>query len=105
MGHVIDLTSKQEAERIRRELLADTLQRLEVAADVLLEDLVNLAMRGPWREWSEAQAVGTLSHVGCDALADCGDPTIVELNAALRRMREALATVREVQSRANPQDA
>jgi hypothetical protein len=101
MGDVIDLTAKHAAQEIRRELLADTLQRLEAAADVLLEDLVNLAMRGPWRDWSAAQAVGTLSHVGCGALAECGDPTIVELNAALRRMREALAAVREMQSHAD----
>jgi hypothetical protein len=95
MGQVIDLAAKQQSDRCYRELLGETLQRLDAAADMLMEDLVNLAMHGPWREWSEAQQVGAISHVDGNALADCGDPLIVELNGALRRMREAVETVRE----------
>jgi hypothetical protein len=95
MGQIIDLAAKQQSDRCYRELLGETLQRLDAAADVLMEYLVNLAMHGPWREWSEAQQVGAISHVDGNALADCGDPLIVELNGALRRMREAVETVRE----------
>jgi hypothetical protein len=51
-------------------------------------------MHGPWREWSDAQQMGAVANIGDTALADCGDPAIVELNSALRRMRRAVGTIR-----------
>jgi hypothetical protein len=94
MAQIIDLAAKTATDRVYRDLLAETLQRLDAAADMLMEDLVNLAMHGPWREWSDAQQTGAVANIGEEALADCGDPRIVELTQALRKLREASEAVR-----------
>lgn len=94
MAQIIDLATKTIVDRLYRELLAETLKRLDSAADVLMEDVVNLAMRGPWRHWSEAQQMGAIANIGDRALVECGDANVVELNLALRRMRAAVEAVR-----------
>lgn len=94
MAQIIDLAAKAASDRLYSDLLAETLQRLDAAADMLMEDLVNLAMHGPWREWSDAQQTGAIANISEEALADCGDPRIVELALTIGRMREALETVR-----------
>jgi hypothetical protein len=94
MAQIIDLAAKHAAGRVYRQLLAGTLGRLEAAADMLEEDLVNLAMRGPWRNWSEAQQMGAVANINDEALAECGDANVVALNQALRRLREVVVAVR-----------
>lgn len=94
MDNVIDLGARATANQKYQERLAETLQRLDSAADVLMEDLVNLSMVGPWCDWSEEQQVGAISNISTQAMMESGDDKIVLLTSLLRQMHE---TVRELQ--------
>ena len=50
MAQVVDLVKRAALDEKYDALLEATLERLEQAGDALLDDLVNLAMLGPWRE-------------------------------------------------------
>lgn len=90
MSNVIDLEQRAHVARLHREHLTGTLQRLTGAADTLMEDVVNLAMLGPWSEWSEEQQVGAVSVISPEALSGSGDPRIAKLTGALVAMRQAI---------------
>ncbi len=70
--------------------LGETRARLEAAASALETDLVNLAMFGPWRAWSEEQQVGAMQRIGPKMLAETGDSVITRLTALLVSMYETL---------------
>jgi hypothetical protein len=90
MSTIINLEQRAHAARLYRELLAESLRRLAAAADTLMEDVVNLAMLGPWSEWSEEQQVGAVSVISPEALAGSGDPRVATLTGALVAMRHAI---------------
>ena len=94
MDNVIDLGVRASTGKKYQDRLAETLQRLDSAADVLMEDLVNLAMVGPWCDWSEEQQVGAVSNINTQAMMESGDDKIVMLTSLLRHVQE---TVGELQ--------
>ena len=94
MGNVIDFAAHASSGQKYQGRLAETLQRLDSAADALMEDLVNLAMLGPWRDWSDEQQAGAVSHIDTQALMESGDDKIVLLTSLLRHMHD---TVHELQ--------
>ena len=76
MADVVDLVKRAAQDEKYAAHLAATLDKLEQAGDALLDDLVKLAMLGPWREWNEVQPNGTVTQVGTRALAQTNDPRI-----------------------------
>lgn len=92
MGDLIELKSSEPA--VFRELLDDTIDRLQAAANVLIEDAVNLGMHGPWKEWNEQQPVGAVLTFSYDALADCGDPRLAKLYGLYCEMCELIEELR-----------
>lgn len=93
MSNIIDLEQRAQVARLYREHLSETLQRLGTAADTLMEDVVNLAMLGPWSEWSEEQQLGAVSVISPEALAESGDPRVAQLTCALVAMRQAIEAI------------
>lgn len=90
MSKVTSLQERSSAKQRYDQRLEETRQRLEAAADALETDLVNLAMFGPWRAWSEEQQVGAIQRIGPKMLAETGDPVITRLTALLVALYETL---------------
>ena len=76
---VIDLKKHAAAGKRYQERLAQSIQRLDEAADALWDDVVNLTMTGPWREWNEQQPVGSVASFGPKEIMESGDPRIAAL--------------------------
>jgi hypothetical protein len=76
---IIELKKHVAANKKYHERLAASLQRLETVREELWDDLVNLAMLGPWREWDEQQPVGTHVTFGAKELVESGDANLAAL--------------------------
>jgi hypothetical protein len=93
MGDLIQFVQKDDDQF--RALLESTLKRLDAAGDALLDDVFNLAMRGPWRTWSDAQPVGArLELDSMEALKETGDDRLTALYGAYEAIQAALHNVR-----------
>ena len=95
MADVIDLANRAALDKKCDELLDATLDRLEHAGDALLDDLVKLAMLGPWRDWDAEQQAGVVTHVGTRALAETNDPRIRALAELLDHAGNVLNELRK----------
>lgn len=73
--------------------LREALDRLEAARDALSEDIVQLALLGPWAKWSDEQPVGTIMRFGRDALRQTGDPRIRTLCDACDEIHASLQSL------------
>ena len=93
MAQVVDLVKRAALDEKYDALLEATLERVQQAGDALLDDLVNLAMLGPWREWNEEQQMGAVERIGTDALGETDDPRIRALAGLLARAGEVLHDV------------
>lgn len=72
-----------DAVREARRTAEEVLERLVTAA-------INVATSGPWREWDAEIPEGTVMEFEPDALADCGDPTVIRLIMAADALEEIL---------------
>src|SRR5512141_1982552 len=103
MSKLIRLQDRTSASRRYDERLEQTRQRLAAAASALETDVVNLAMFGPWRAWSEEQQAGAIERIGLEALGQTGDPAVSHLAALLAAIHEALdATAPQSTASAQP---
>ncbi len=93
MAQVVDLVKRTALDEKYDALLEATLERVEQAGDSLLDDLVNLAMLGPWREWNEEQQMDAVERIGTDALGETNDPRIRALAGLLAHTGEVLHDV------------
>lgn len=93
MGKIIHL--KQADSPMFQSLMADTLKRLEDAGDMLVEDVLNLAMLGPWKQWSDEQPVGAcLPFDSMEALKETGDPRLTTMYSLYENIQHVLHTIR-----------
>lgn len=103
MGEVIDLgkakaalTKQATAHARYAEAVVRTRAMLESFAQRIATAGIDLATAGPWREWSDAQPVGTVFQFGPDQIADCGDKHAAALVDLSDRVGEILAGLETV---------
>ncbi len=54
---------------------------------------LNLAMEGPWKEWSDEQPHGSMVAFDEEALGDCGDPLVLMLLGLYERVFELIRAI------------
>jgi len=91
---VIDLKKHVAADKQYQERLAESLQRLEESAAALKDDIINLTMLGPWREWNAKQPVGAQAHFGPKEILESGDANLAALLRLHEEIRRTAAEVR-----------
>lgn len=91
-GGVVDLAERRRARDAYEQNLAELRRRLHALDEYLFDAAVQLAMLGPWREWSEAQPEGAVVELDGDALLASGDPHV----AAVVRLHQALEPLLEL---------
>jgi hypothetical protein len=96
-GNVIKLSKARKRSTKYAEQLGDLVDHLEDAVVILTEDLVDLAMAGPWATWDSQQPVGTEADISLPALADTRDGNVtraalmlMDLTRVLREFRKTV---------------
>jgi len=96
-GNVIDIARAREANANSSEAYRKELQDILVMLDefdiMVQSSALNLAMTGPWKEWSDAQVVDSMVRFDPQALGDCGDPYVkmlVDLYEGILELRLAI---------------
>ncbi|HTP25706.1 MAG TPA: hypothetical protein VMK12_08610 [Anaeromyxobacteraceae bacterium] len=105
---IIDLKKNVAAGKKYDERLAASLQRLDTVREELWNDLVALAMLGPWREWDEQQPAGTRVRFGPKELIESSDANVAALVRLHDRICEVVDELRgnhrdDLAPKANPQ--
>jgi hypothetical protein len=90
-GQLISLDARRRREEEYVRVLQDVRQRVEEIQSELFDLAVAVAFAGPLREWSEAQAVGTVTWVDDEHLNATKDKAVL----ALLRLRDGAAVTTE----------
>jgi hypothetical protein len=95
--NVVDIAHARTAIESRSEAYRKELQEMLVMLDEfdiwVQSSALNLAMTGPWKEWSDAQVVDSMVRFDPEALEDCGDPYVkmlVDLYEGILELRLAI---------------
>lgn len=94
-GKVIRLIDVVKRDEKYAEQMGAMVDRLEDAVIGLTEDLIGVAMAGPWAAWDAQQPVGTVADISLPALADVKDPRVRTMALVLMEMESALKVLRQ----------
>jgi len=94
-GKVIRLIDVVKRDEKYAEQVGEMVDHLEDAVVILTEDLVAVAMAGPWAAWDAHQPVGTEADISLPALADVKDSRVRAMALLLMDMTTALKSFRK----------
>lgn len=92
---VINLNQKNEY----KERLSETFEFLEQAEKQLTSEIIDLAVMGKWKKWSDEQEVGTIFTFTDEMLRNSGDENIdllCDLRAELINITEKITKANNV---------
>jgi hypothetical protein len=76
---VIYMSPRRENREVYRRELEKTLKQMEEFSGFLHNQSVQLAMNGPWKEWSDRQAIGSSIYIDRAMMMNTGDHTITAI--------------------------
>jgi len=94
MSTVVSLAAHKQSAAKFDKALEQTVQHLEDATVQLRDDLVNLAMVGPWKAWNAEQPAGAKVVVEVEKLLQVGDERVKSLAALLEHAMTVLVELR-----------
>jgi hypothetical protein len=92
--NVVSLQAKLAANEAYGEAIAEAASAVEQCAQTLFGQAVEVAMSGPWKEWSDAQPIGAVLHIDGERLASTNDPVVLELLTLSSQALEAVERIR-----------
>lgn len=94
MPTVVSLAAHKQSAAKFDQNLEQTVQHLEDATVQLRDDLVNLAMAGPWKVWNAEQPTGAKVVVEVEKLLEVGDDRVKSLAELLAHAMTVLVELR-----------